>query len=388
MSTKNFQILNLYVNRFLGDFIPVAPLLGILLLNKNFDLSDISLFFLFLSLTVMVMEIPAGIFADSKSTKLVIVFSRVFKLLAFSTLLFVDSIFFLCLTAVLWGLASALDSGAIQAYTFQLTRALDLEDRFESVYSRTFTAALLGLLFAGLVASQINLLGLIFVQYIGIASLLLCVLSALLFTKFEHPPKIESTTMTRSMFSSITLSNLSPILLMLLCVGMLAGGLKGSLDEYTTLLLNDKHLSISLIGYIMFGLELLKTTGAIVAEKFKVNSKRQIYILFMLGSAFLLSAIGGQVMVVISLVFILFTDAILWVHNDTAIQRLALDSNRATLASFKSFGTELISGSVFVIVWLFGSGFDVSLVYFICGAITMICSFLLFVYHTKLSIRG
>jgi hypothetical protein len=173
------------------------------------------------------------------------------------------------------------------------------------------------------------------------------------------------------------------ILIILLSVGVLAGGVKGALDEYTTILLSDKQLAIGIIGYIIFGLEILKTTGAIVAARFKLNISRQIIILAILGFSFLLASVGNYLVVIFALVLILFIDAILWVHNDTAIQRHATDHNRATVASVKNFGTEAIAGSVFLVTWLFGSEWEVGYLYLAGGILLIVMSFLLFVGYLR-----
>jgi MFS family permease len=376
--TKDIHLFNLYLNRFLGDLIPIMPILGLLFLDRSFSLSTISLFFLCLAVTVLLVEIPAGVLADTKNARLVIIISRLFKLLAFVLLLFAMSIPLLCLTAVLWGIASALDSGAMQSYTFQLVRQKKLSEKFEHIYGYTFTSSLLGLLTAGLIASQIGWLGFATIQYVGIFALTLCVLSAFTLPYIKETI-IEAKKETQAL--SITLKSLLKlplILIILLSVGVLAGGVKGALDEYTTILLSDKQLTVGIIGYIIFGLEILKTTGAMVAARFKLNISRQIIILILLGFAFLVASIGNYLVVIFALVVILFIDAILWVHNDTAIQRHASDDNRATVASIKNFGTEAIAGSVFLITWLFGSKWEVDYLYFAGGILLIIMSFLLF----------
>lgn len=86
-----------------------------------------------------------------------------------------------------------------------------------------------------------------------------------------------------------------------------------------------------------------------------------------LGFAFLVASIGNYLVVIFALVVILFIDAILWVHNDTAIQRHANDDNRATVASIKNFGTETIAGSVFLITWIFGSDWEVGYLFLLEG---------------------
>jgi MFS family permease len=381
MKKINFHFLNIYVNRFLGDMVPVMPLLGLLLLEREFSLATISLFFLCLSVTIIVIEIPAGVIADLKNPRLVVITSRILKLLAFVTLLFASNVFLLCMTAILWGLSSALDSGAMQSYLFQLTRQCGKEDQFESVYGKIFTSSLSGLLAAGLIASQIALLGFVTLQYIGIVALILCLLSVLFFPSLTTASTNKKTTEESSSYlitSFRSLLRLDSVLLILLSIGIFAGGIKGSLDEYTTLLLADKELAFGVIGYIVFGLEVLRTAGAAVAARFKLPIKAQLVVLGILGLAFLAAALGNYLVAIAALVLVIFIDAILWVHNDTAIQRQASDDNRATVASIKNFGTEVLAASMFLVTWLLGEHWDTSLLYMIGGLVLLLVSMLLF----------
>jgi MFS family permease len=385
MKKHNNHFLNMYANRFLGDMVPILPILPLLLLERGFTLSTISLFFLCLSVTILVVEIPAGLFADLKNPRLVVIVSRLFKLLAFGTLFFVTNLYLLCLAAILWGISSALDSGALQSYLFQFTREQGKEGQFELVYGKTFTTSLIGLLLAGLIASQIAVLGFSVLQYIGIGSLLLCLMSVLFFPSLATVP--SQVAMAKEQYLSKTsfwsLLRMESTLLILIGIGIFAGGFKGSLDEYTTLLLTDKELSLGIIGYVVFGLEVLKTGGAAVAARFKVPIKTQLQVLGVLGFAFLAAAFGNYLVAIGALVLVIFIDAVLWVHNDTAIQRCSSDSNRATVASIKNFGTEVLAASMFLSVWLFGESWDTSLLYMIGGIALIGVSLFLYVWLKK-----
>lgn len=383
MKNINFLFLNIYLNRFLGDLIPIMPLLGLLFLDRGFSLSTISLFFLCLSVTVIVVEIPAGVIADIKNPRLVVISSRFFKLLAFVTLYYSADIYALCLTAILWGLSSALDSGAMQSYLFQLVRQRGQENQFENIYGKTFTASLLGLLCAGLIASQISLLGFVALQFIGIGALIFCLVSAFYFPSLEAVTSDEVMSKERPSFKSSlrTLLRLDSALIVLLCIGIFSGGIKGSLDEYTTLLLADKELTIGVIGYIVFVFEVLRTGGAAVAAKFNVTIRSQILILGILGLAFFAAAVGNYVVAIFALIVVIFIDAILWVHNDSAIQRQASEENRATVASLKNFGIEVIAAVVFLIMWIFGNLLDIKILY-------MFSSFALLIVSTSLYIKN
>jgi MFS family permease len=376
-------MINIYLNRFLGDLIPVMPLLGLLLLDRGFTLGTISLFFLCLSVTIIVAEIPAGILADVKNPRLVVIASRFLKLLAFGTVYYAIDIYLLCLAAILWGLSSALDSGAIQSYLFQLVRKQGRENQFEQVYSKTFTASLMGLLFAGLVASQVAVLGFDTLQFIGIVALVLCFVSSLFFPNFTVVTPAETKSEERLSFKSSfrSLLQLESTLIVLLCIGIFAGGIKGSLDEYTTLLLVDKELTFSIIGYIVFAFEVLKTGGAAVAARFVVSIRSQILILGVLGVAFMAAAVGNYIVAIASLVLVIFIDAILWVHNDSAIQRHVSEGNRATVASMKNFGTEVLAACIFLTMWLSGEFWDIKILYMFSGVLLLAVSIFVFFKH-------
>jgi len=385
MKKNNFHFLNIYANRFLGDMVPILPILPLLLLERGFTLSTISLFLLCFSVTVLVAEIPVGVLADIRSPRLVVITSRLFKLLAFGVLLFAVNTYVLCFTAILWGLASALDSGAMQSYLFQLSRQYGREKEFESVYGKTFTAALLGLLLAGLIASQISMLGFVTLQYIGIGALMLCFVSVLFFptlnTVTTREAKIAENVGDKNNFRS--LFRFESTLLILLAIGIFAGGIKGSLDEYTTLLLVDKELAVGVIGYIVFGLEVLKTSGAAVAARFKLTTRNQLMVLGVLGLAFIAAAVGNYGVAIAALMLVILIDAVLWVQNDTAIQRRASDNNRATVASVKNFGTELLAAGVFLITWLFGDYYNTSLLYIIGGLLLLLMSIFLLLKYKR-----
>ncbi len=377
-----FTLYNLYINRFLGDFIPIVPLIGVFLLANDFSLSDASLFFLCLSVTVIIFEVPSGMLADRIDTRHVLVISRIAKLLAFVSLLFAHTLPLLCLSGVLWGIASAFDSGALQSYTYRLVRDLGFEHTFDTIYSRLFTASLVGLLIAGLVATQIDYLGFVTLHYIGIAALFLCVMSTVLLPKVSHGVTKNTDTDAASTSRISALFHLHKLLLILLAIGIFSGGIKGSLDEYTGILLENKGLSYSMVGYALFVLELIKTTGASVADRIRLTTTiSQTYTLCILGIAFITISYGNIAVTGIALIIVLLIDAILWVHNDSLIQKKLTDKNRATVASVKNFGTEILAAGVFLTCWLFSSYINTESLYLYGGALLILVSVILFTLH-------
>jgi MFS family permease len=378
------MLLNLYINRYFGDLVPIVPLVGLLLHERGFSLGDISLFFLCMSVTVLLFEIPFGVLADKTNPRLVIILSRFAKLTAFIFLLFSHSSFFVLLSAVCWGIASALDSGAIQAYTYALTYSEKSAQSFQVVYGRLFTSSLLGLLTAGLIAAQVEILGFDTIQYVGIFALTVCVLSSMFLPKVKEVENSDAP--PQKIKVKILISK--PVLLVALLVGIFAGGVKGSLDEYTALLLSAKGLSYGLVGYVLFGLEIMKTLGATVASKFKIGLRIQVGVLLFLGLSFVGVFYGNYIVTILLLIFVLFFDSILWVHNDVLIQMNAPDAQRSTVASVKNFGIEFLATLSFLMAWLYsGVHWSPEHLYRIGGVVLVLVSILAFLYERGVLVR-
>lgn len=372
------MFINLYLNRFLGDMVPIMPLISLLLHDRGFSLGLISLFLFCTSATVLLFEIPFGVLADRKNPRFVLILSRLAKLASFSFLLFSFNVTALLLTAVFLGMASALDSGAIQSYTYQLTHIKN-GDYFHKVYSRTFTSSLIGLLLAGVLAAQVGIIGFDYLQYIGICSLVLCLVSAILLPKIS--PSNTDTTEAPNKSNIFTFFKLKTVVAIVLCIGIFSGGIKGALDEYTALLLDDKGLMYGTVGYILLGLEIARTFGASVSSKFRIGVGGQITILAAVGLLFISICFGNYIIAVSSLFVVLFLDSILWVNNDVLIQEYTSNKNRSTLASIKNFGTEIVAGTIFGTVWLFGSTWGISQLYLYAGLILLFVSLVIFILH-------
>lgn len=368
---NQLKFFNLHLNRFLGEMVPIIPIIGLLFLDKGISLSEISLFFLSLSAAILIFEIPSGMVADKIGHRFILILSRAFKLLGFVILFFAQDVWVFVLAALVWGIASAFDSGAVQAYTYELAKQNGLEKKFEKIYGRNFTAATLGLLLAVIISTQVTNVGFQGLQYFGIISLSLCFLTSLFLprVKIQH---VNTNVNGQKLFSYIF--SLRSVLILLLSIGIFSGGIKGSLDEYTSILLADKNTSYAMIGYIIFGLELLRTVGAALSSRFDLSLPGQIKILGVLGLAFIVAAFSNIFFTFISLVIVLFIDAILWVHNDTLIQRHSSDENRATVASIKNFGTEFFAATIFLMAWFFGKNWEVDVLYLSGGALLIFVS--------------
>lgn len=377
------KFFHLYLYRFTGECIPIIPLLGIFLSQSGLSLSQISIVFFTLAFTVFLLEIPTGVIADRVQTKLILVLSRLLKLLAFSCLYFYPVFLGFIAFAFLWGVSSALDSGAFQAYVFYSSSD---DTSFEKKYSRAMTASMFGLLVCTLIASQILVLGFHNLQLLGlfflIFSLLLATLLPHVVAKNHYPEKSEY-----GFLPALKHVQLSGILPILLIVGVSAGSIKGSLDEYTSLLFSAKAITLSTIGYTLFFFEVLKSSGGLLSQWIKVSVIQQYVILIIFGICFIVAGVGqNYILVLFALAIVTIFDSILWIQNDTSIQIAATDQNRATIASVKNFSIELFSMLIFFSIWLLGDHLTTEKIYTALGGFLVFIGIMLVVH--KICLRN
>jgi len=92
----------------------LAPILSLVLINKGVNLSNLAWVIGIYSLTVVIFELPTGIFADFAGRKKSFLISQFFFIGAI-TLIFIGSIIIVSLGTILFGLGRALSSGTLDA---------------------------------------------------------------------------------------------------------------------------------------------------------------------------------------------------------------------------------------------------------------------------------
>ena len=284
----NLQFFAVYLNRFSGEVLPIVPFLPVFYAESGLGLAEVSLVFFVLSISVVLFELPSGVFADRFSVRKVLIIGRAIRLAAFLILFLFNNLWGFILAAVFWGLAIALDSGAFQSYLYRLVREKSSSNNFDKVLSRSFSASLFGLLLASIIATQVSWLSFASLQIVGLMFLVISFISTLFLPKIELAENLETegNYFWKELKQGFNFVLTTPWLLYLLLVGVLAGAVKGSLDEYTSLLLVEQNLSLAFVGYVLFGLEVLKTSGAFLAQWFKVRERNQALMLIIFGSCF------------------------------------------------------------------------------------------------------
>jgi len=167
------------------------------------------------------------------------------------------------------------------------------------------------------------------------------------------------------------------LLVQALIIGVVAGGIKGALEDYYSVFLESKGIVLSLIGVVIAGFEIIKVIGSRLARHVGDAVQKQIVLLGMIGVVFIASVLVEGVYVVFLLALLTLLDVLLWIANDASIQHLARDENRATLASLKNFGIEGIALVVFGLFSVIVSFVSLQGLYVVAGIILVVLSILL-----------
>ena len=361
--------------RFFGEFAPIVPFAAVFFADLGLSLAQISWLFFVWAGSVVVFEVPTGLLADRISKKTILILARLAKLSCFALWLVHPTFAGFLVGYILWGLGTALDSGAFQGFLYEKVRSLGAVNDFARIYGKITTASFLGLFLSAALGGFLIPHG--FAVLIGVSvvslglSLLLILLVPRLATETETPSEQFS---LKVLAQDVRYLFTHPVLLAAVTVGIAAGGIKGSLEEYQSLFLENKGITLALIGLFIASLEIIKAFGSYLAGYFSGSVKFQAVYLGLIGGCFILAALVPSFFTLIFLALVIFIDVVLWVHNDTTIQHTATDANRVTLASFKNFSIELCAVALFGVVGVFGSSISTPALYLAGGMLLLLVS--------------
>lgn len=353
----------LNLHRFFGDLTPIVPYAPLFFVQRGLSLAQVSFLFLVWSVSVAIFELPTGILADYVPRRTSLIISKLAKLSCFIIWLFSPTFYGFLIGFIFWGLGSAIDSGAFQAYVYENSES------FPTIYGSAIGWGFFGLFFSGLVGSLFFKQGFHMLTLLSIASLTLSAFFVLLIP--EKKLSVESNAISWK-FPPLRPFLTNRNLVILLLIGIVAGGIKGSLEEYNSLLLQAKNIPLVAVGFILASLELWKSAGSWLAGKIAVSDIGQMGFLLAIGLMLMGIGIFPGIVALVFFALLTLSDAVLWVHNDHSIQSHAIRSNRATLASVKNLGTQFISILIFGGIALLGDGFSIETIYFWGGVVLFV----------------
>ncbi|MDX2784067.1 MFS transporter, partial [Streptomyces caniscabiei] len=243
----------LYGYAFLDDFVLLYPVYALLFSDTGLSIWQISSLFALWSVTGIVLEVPSGAWADAVSRRLLLWVGPLLTAAGFALWVIAPSYGAFALGFVLWGVRGALGSGALEALVYDELERLGAADRYARVVGRAQAVGMVAVMAAmGLAGPVLDLGG---YPAVGAASVLVCVLTSVVATRFpEHReavpgPKHASTFATLRAGLTEIRRDRSVWGAMLLVPAV--GAVWGALDEYTPLLVRDTGVAEQTVPYLL-----------------------------------------------------------------------------------------------------------------------------------------
>ena len=137
---------------FCHNFMLVIPVIVLIYTQKGITVGDFFLIQGIFRLAALLFEIPSGYMSDCFSRKRVMIFGALFNVLGFATIAVAYGFWALVLGEALLGIASALFSGTLEAYSYDLLKRNNTKKQFLKEFGSvttfgslaTFIASILG----------------------------------------------------------------------------------------------------------------------------------------------------------------------------------------------------------------------------------------------------
>jgi MFS family permease len=126
----------LYAYLFLDDFVLLYPVYTLLFSDAGLSVWQISSLFVIWSVSTIVFEVPSGAWADATSRRRLLIVGPLLTAVAFTVWVAYPSFWVFALGFVLWGLKSALTSGALEALVYEELQRIGATTKYSSLMGR------------------------------------------------------------------------------------------------------------------------------------------------------------------------------------------------------------------------------------------------------------
>ncbi len=347
--------------------------------TKNLPTAQ-SLFLIgFVALAKAVSEVPTGIVADKFSRKYSILIGYTLLVVSWLGLLVLSGFWQLLLLTVILGIGGSFISGADDALLYDSLKELKTSDKFKSILSFSQSIELVAFaltIFVGGVLGGVNLYFPVFVNIIFLclsivlSSLLIEPLTSVEGEKIEqkgyliHAKRSFTTIFSHSGFRSGLFSAFVSFVLLLAVFKSTKNILTPILDSY--------GFSVSVIGFTISGVMLVKALGAFIASKYSKPGNELKEAIFSLVSCIvgliLIAVIQIPLVKLIIFIAILGLDNVILTNFQTLVNEKINSSQRATILSLFSLfarSTEMLFLTSFG--WIIGRNlFNLAIVFTAC----------------------
>ena len=371
-----------YIFKIFSDFIFIYPYYALMMREQGITDSGYSTLMIIWVLPIFIFEVPSGIIADKYNRKAVIVVGQLIRSFGYLTWVLKPDFIGFAIGFICWGLASTLRSGALEALIYDNLLAINQEDQFSKIESKSIFFKTISIAIVTLLSSYLIDYGFELLIYLSLISLLICILAIL--TIKDHRLEDECSVKNKSfiaIFKEGSRDLFQDKALVFLTVLGVVFMISGMLDEYWGLLLEDLGYSYSVIGKIILIIMIVESSTMLLIPKFENNKNFSFFIL--IGGLLLLSTAFNGIIVIVC--FIIFNSFFKLYENVISIRfQKTIDSGaRATVTSFKGVLEELLCIGYYGLIGGVTNYFDLTSTMVIMGGLLVIMAFVIYVNKSK-----
>ncbi|MBR6363985.1 MAG: MFS transporter [Alphaproteobacteria bacterium] len=236
---------------FCNNLMFVIPVIVLVYTQKGITVGDFFLIQGIFRLAAFLFEIPSGYMSDCFSRKNVLITGTIFSFLGFSALALANGFFSIMLGEALLGIASALNSGTLEAYTYDLMKRNKSQKQFikefGSIMTFGSTASFIASIFGGILFVHIGGDNILWLE----ASFVAIGMAAFIFLPqlTEIKRKLKHTTAIKDAFSITYNTIKNPKLRNLIFFPALLGAFTVIMLWILQPIMENTHVPVELFGF-------------------------------------------------------------------------------------------------------------------------------------------
>jgi MFS family permease len=242
----------------------------LLFADAGLSVWQISSLFVIWSVSSMVFEVPSGAWADATSRRRLLIVGPLLTAVAFALWVTNPSFWIFALGFTLWGLKSALTSGALEALVYEELQRIDATEKYPTLMGRGRSAGVLAAMCSGMVAAPV-FAGSGF-DGVGAVSAAVSVLTALVAVmlpenRIRSAADHDGAGWTEALSSGLREARRSPRILAAVILVAVVASVWGALDEYTPLLIGSTGVDTVAVSLLMVVVWAGAATGGLLAGR-------------------------------------------------------------------------------------------------------------------------
>jgi hypothetical protein len=316
-----------------------------LLFSDTLSVWQISSLFVIWSVTSLVLEVPSGALADATSRRRLLVIGPLLTAAAFALWVSTPGYWVFAFGFILWGLKSALTSGALEALVYEELQRIDATQKYASLMGRGQVAGVLAAMCSGAVAAPVIAAGgFAAVGAASVAVFLLASFVAMLFpeNRIRVPRDEPEQGWSDALAAGLGEARRSRRVRAAVILVAVVASVWGALDEYTPLLIESDGASATEVAALMVVIWAGASAGGLLAGRAAALRSMSMAALICCAAALMAAgAMSARPLAVVALAAAFGIFQLATVVADTRLQESISGPARATVTSVAGMSTDI-----------------------------------------------